>query len=413
MIFARKVPSEARSAYRLDAWSAILTGVYTGSIIPFYLVVARDKLHASPMLVALIVASPFAGNLFSLLWAHLMEGRHKMPFATVPWLVGRGFLVAVALTTTPVPYSLIISLSMLITTASSPAYAAIMKDVYPDRQRGRIMGYARVLLAFFQIAATFISGILLKVVGYRIIFPIGALFGVASALVFGRIKTSPPAKSEIAGRTGFWRFLVSAFRILRDDHGFRWFALSVVVFGFGSIAVSPLYPIFQVDRLHISYSQVAVLTSVTNIVWMVSFIFWGRYIEKYGSLQATVITVMLAILCPMNYFIAGLFSHPNFLMLIPSAVLFGVTNAGIELAYFNTVLDFSDETTTSRYQALFAFLLGSRGMVAPFVGAAVMDALEMHNIDTINVFAFAAVIMLIGAFMQVIGLRRSASRKSK
>lgn len=410
MIFARKVPSEARSAYTLDAWSAILTGVYTGSIIPFYLVVAREKLHASPMLVALIVASPFAGNLFSLLWANLMEGRRKMPFATIPWLVGRGFLVLLAITTTPFPYSLIISLSMFITTISSPAYAAIMKDVYPDRQRGRIMGYARVLLAFFQIAATFISGILLKVVGYRVIFPVGAIFGVASAWVFGRIKTSPPTQIEIAGRKGFGQFLMSAFRILKEDHGFRWFALSVVVFGFGALAVSPLYPIFQVDRLHISYSQVAVLTSVTNIFWMVSFIFWGRYIEKRGSLRATVITVLLAILCPVNYFVAGLFSQPSFWMLIPSAVLFGITNAGIELAYFNTVLDFSDDTTTSRYQALFAFLLGSRGMVAPFVGAAVVDTLEARSVDTIYVFAFASVIMLIGAFMQVIGLRRSNAR---
>jgi len=410
LIFARKVPSEARSAYTLDAWSAILTGVYTGSIIPFYLVVAREKLHASPMLVALIVASPFAGNLFSLLWANLMEGRRKMPFATIPWLVGRGFLVLLAITTTPLPYSLIISLSMFITTISSPAYAAIMKDVYPDRQRGRIMGYARVLLAFFQIAATFISGILLKVVGYRVIFPVGAIFGVASAWVFGRIKTSPPTQIEIAGRKGFGQFLMSAFRILKEDHGFRWFALSVVVFGFGVLAVSPLYPIFQVDRLHISYSQVAVLTSVTNIFWMVSFIFWGRYIEKRGSLRATVITVLLAILCPVNYFVAGLFSQPSFWMLIPSAVLFGITNAGIELAYFNTVLDFSDDTTTSRYQALFAFLLGSRGMVAPFVGAAVVDTLEARSVDTIYVFAFASVIMLIGAFMQVIGLRRSNAR---
>jgi MFS family permease len=424
LIFARSVPRKAQRAYTWDAWAGILVGLYTGSIFPFYLVIAREKLGANAFQIGVMIAAPFLGNWFALFWANAMEGRSKMPFAVASWVLARSFFLLMVIAVTPWRFALLVAMGQFLVTVASPAYASIMKDIYPDAHRGRIMAYVRVFLAFSQITATFIVGYLLKggtgtlpllwshahwhlsPISYRWIFPVGATFGIASALMFSRIRTSGPSLHEQANKGNVFQFMSSALHILVEDKGFRWFAFSVFAYGFGSLIVAPVYPMFQVDRLHISYGQVAVLTNVMNIVWMLSFVYWGRYVDARSPLRATVINVSLAMLCPLNYFFAALLPHPTVWLLLPSALLFGFTNAGIELAYFNSVLRFSGEHRVSHYQALFSWLLGLRGSVAPFIGGALTDAFTRRHWDIRYIFILAAMIMFLGAVMQFIGLRR-------
>jgi MFS family permease len=106
-------------------------------------------------------------------------------------------------------------------------------------------------------------------------------------------------------------------------------------------------------------------------------------------------------LVPLGYFFSW-----NWWMLTPAHIIAGVTNAGIEMAYFNSVLRFSDEGKASHYQALFACILGIRGSIAPFIGAALKEAFTGRGWDFRYIFLLATVILFIGALMQVAGMRR-------
>ena len=401
LLFAKSVPRKARRAYTKDATAGLLVGVYTGCVFPFYLIIARDRLHASAFLISVMVAAPFLGNLFALLWANAMEARPKMPFAVTSWVVGRSLFLLMVLAVTPLRFALVVGISQFLVTAAGPAYAAIMKDIYPDEHRGRIMGYARALVALAMIATTFAIAPLLSGLNYRWVFPVGGLFGIVSALVFGTIPTSEPTHEERAAKRPTHEFVFSAFAILRENRGFRWFAASVFTFGFGNLILTPIYPIFQVDRLHISTSQAAMLANTTSIIWMGSYLYWGRYVDVKSPLHATVVNVILTTLIPLNYFLAK-----NVWMLLPSAVISGITAAGIELAYFNSVLWFAEEGRASHYQALFSWLLGIRGSIAPFVGAALKQAFEGRGWDFRYIFIWAVLIMFAGAVMQIFGVRR-------
>jgi MFS family permease len=425
MVPGRRVPEEARRAYRFDRLASILAGLYMGSIFPFAGVLAREQLHASAFVLALMTAAPFIGNLFALFWAQAMEGRPKLPFVKWSHLAARATFLLAPFATTPLRFALIMSAAQILGTIATPAYAAVIKEVYPDNQRGRIMSYTRAALLMASVLTTFLIGPLLKVVSYRYVFPVTCLFGLAAALVFGRIPVPGPAQplnaegaEEAAGRAprrgsgeafrATLGFLGSTMRIFHTDRGYRWFALSVFTYGFGNLMIVPVIPFIQVDRLHISTNHIALLANLAQIVAAVSYFYWGRYVDRHSPLKAVVVNILLNALIPVFYLIAT-----SKWMLVPAFCLAGITQAGIDLAYFNSILSFANEENASRYQALHSFLLGIRGVIAPLIGGFMFYVLRENGLDLRWLFLVGLTLILAGCWMQLMGLRRRTRELAK
>lgn len=414
----RRVPAGARESFRVDLASMLLAGLYTGTVFPFVNILARGELHASPTVLAAMAAAPFMGNLFALFWARAMEGRRKVPFVKWSQITARSLVVMMAFAGGPWSFAAVISGAQIVGTVATPAYASVIKDVYPDDQRGRIMSLTRAALLAAQIAATFAAGWALRYYSYRIVFPAAAVVGVLAAIVFGRIHPREEASGDVDGGDGkganrglgaslgqTFEYLVSTFRILREDHAFRWFALSVFTYGFGNLLMMPIIPIIQV-KLQMTTSEMSWLANIGQMFAVVAYFYWGRYIDLNSPQRAVVISILLNAFIPFLYM-----SATNFWMLLPAFLISGITNAGIDLSYFSAILSFANEQTVSRYQALQSFLLGIRGTIAPFAGGAMAAALLRHNLSLRWAFAVALVFIAAGCWMQVVAMRRQAARE--
>jgi hypothetical protein len=272
------------------------------------------------------------------------------------------------------------------------------------------MSYTRAALLLASVLATFAMGPLLKVVSYRHLFPGMCLFGLAAAVVFGRIPVPEAATGagERVIRRGLgesfraaFSFLASTLGIFRTDHGYRWFALSVFTYGFGNLMIVPVIPFIQVDRLHISTNHIALLANLAQIVGAVSYFYWGRYVDRNSPLKAVVVNILLNAMIPVIYLTAT-----NKWMLVPAFLLSGITQAGIDLSYFNSVLSFAKEEMASRYQALHSFLLGIRGVTAPLIGGFLFQVLRENGLDMRWLFVLGLTFILTGCWMQVVGIRR-------
>ena len=428
-VVRRQVPSRARSAFRIDVTAMFLAGLYTGAVFPFINVIARDNLHASPQILAFMSAAPFFGNLMALFWARAMEGKRKVPF--VKWShLGARFTILLSLFALEAwPFAIIVSLAQIIGTVATPAYAAIIKDVYPDSQRGRILSYTRAAILVAQILATLFAGWLMGHLGnhgYQVVFPIAALIGMAAALVFARIEPDgeeaargPEAREPEAPQGSAWtkvadtaRFIWSTLGILREDGAYRWFALSVFTYGFGNLLTVPIIPLIQVDELNITKTQLAVMFNLMQVVAILSYFYWGRFVDRHGPQRAVVLNVLINTLVPAVYIATGLVSGGSAWMLVPAYLISGVVMAGIDLSYFNAILTFSGPDNVSRYQALQSFLLGIRGSVAPFIGSGLGTLLEANGQDLRWVFVLGLVFMLLGAWMQFVAMRRQEAHQA-
>lgn len=399
MFFANRVPPVAREAYKKDAASGMLGAVMVGLTFPFFGVIARDTLKASDFEIGLLTVSPVAGYLLSLVWANMMEGRPKMPFAVWSWVAGRVLFLLAALVVTPGWFVAMVAAFWLLASMSGPAYAALMKEMYPDSDRAKIMGYARVCTLGVLAIVTVIAGPLLKGYNYRWIFPVAALFGLAAAWSFNRI---PTARETTGSRSSFPAFMWSSVRILAEDGGFRWFCGGIFVSGFANFMAAPLFTIYQVDVLHVDTRWAAAYSVVAQVVSMFGYVYWGSYIDRRSSHRAVALSALMLGLIPLAY--AG---ATEAWMLLPVMVLGGFVGSAIELAYANGILEYAPPERITHYQAVFASLMGVRGLIAPFLGVALKNWLDA---SWQQMFGLIAALILSSYLVQCAGIRRFETR---
>jgi MFS transporter len=418
-VLRRQVPSGARYAFRIDLTAMFLAGLYTGAVFPFVNIIARDDLKASQEVLAFMAAAPFLGNLMALFWAQAMEGRRKVPF--VKWShLGARFMVMMTLFATGAwPFAVAISGAQIIGTIATPAYAAIIKEVYPDDQRGRIISYTRAAILVAQIGSTLFAGWLMGFISYQYIFPFAAVIGMIAALIFSRINPAEEDKEESEAppaplgkklkETAV--FIWSTLGILKEDQAYRWFALSVFTYGFGNLMTVPLIPVIQVNELHITKGELAVMANLMQVIAVLSYFYWGRYVDRRSPQRAVVLNVLLNSLVPIVYILTAFIEGANAWTLLPAFVVSGIVLAGIDMSYFSALLTFAGPENVSRYQALQSFLLGIRGSIAPFIGTGLARLLAMRDHDLRWVFVLGLFFMWGGAWMQFVAMRRQEAQQ--
>ncbi len=371
--------------------AGMLAAVMAGLTMPFVAVIARKTLNASAFEIAVLTMAPLAGNLLSLLRANVMEGRPKMPFAMWSWITGRAFLLLCVFAATSRSLVAIMAAMYLIDSVARPTYPALMKEIYPDGDRARIMGYVRVCLLAVFVLVTALAAPLLHGDNYRYVFPVAGLFGIAAAVVFGRIPTS-----ETAGDPSvrLRQFIHNGVLILRDDPGFRWFCAGTFVFGFSNLMVQPIYIIRQV-QIGVGTNWAGIYSIAMSLIMTVGYFYWGGFIDKRNPQVVVALQALCMIAVPLNYYVA---TQPW--MLLPGFLMLGIIWAGVELVYLNGILRFVPRERITHYQAVFLTLMGLRGVVAPFVGAAMYQSgvlsVKAIFLVTTAMLVFSVVILLLG-----------------
>lgn len=395
------VPRPARRSLGWDLLAGACSGAYMGMVFPFLTRIARGQLGAPELLIVLLSAAPFVGNLSSPLWARQMEGRAKMPFVLGSWLSARSLLFLMPLAFSPLSFVALMGGLQFVGTISTPAYTSLMRDIYPDQARGRLMGYVRVAAQSLMFVATLVAGRLLDGgVSFRVLFPVAGLLGFMAAWAFSHVRALAPPQDSLSSNgqppVSTKQFMLETLRILRENVGYRWFALSVFTYGFGNLMVQPLFALYQVDVLHISNTQLANLANFASLWSIVGSFFWGRFMDRHGSSLAVLLSICLITLIPLVY----LFS-PTVNGLFLAALLGGFGLAGIELSYLASILSYAEPARAAQYQSLHSLLVGVRGVLAPLVGIPLMKANGYPF-----VFKLALALMIAGGLMQWAATRR-------
>ncbi|MHB9130771.1 MAG: MFS transporter [Armatimonadota bacterium] len=442
MFFTRFVPKATQYAYRWDARSAWLTGLYSGMTIPFFGVIARRDLHASPLAISLLISAPFIGHLLSMLVAWHMQSRPKKPYMFWLALIARGLMLFMAFAnTTPLFVGLII-LSQIVGCFTTPAYASMMKDAYPDDYRGRLMGLVRVgmtvaamlaglsigqlldkglpftwvmLLAIgaalvlahemqrnvhrllivggIMLIAFFGAPYLAHAVSYRIIFPLAGILGALASWTFNHM---PEAKTEESPERRF--NVLEGLTTLFIDKRFALYSLAFFTFGFGNLLQTPLIPLFQVDELHITDQWVGILAMASSGTSALFYVIWGRLMDRYSPFLAVTLSFAIWGITPFVY--ANAHSVPTLMI---ASILVGIAAPGIDLTWLNAVMHFTNREGIPRYAALHTFLVGIRGLLAPFVGTWLLVHVLHGNLRQCF-YVSAGVIWLGSLFMAVVAL---------
>ncbi len=367
----------------------------SGMTNPFIIVIARYRLHASPLQISLLTMAPVSGYLLSLLWANMMHGRRRMPYAVWPWVIARSLFFLVAFATCSKAFVAIMVGFYVLSSVASPAYTDLIQEMYPDADRARIMGYVRVCTVVATIALTMIVGWLSSADSYRIVFPIAAVFGVASALVFSRIPTS-----EAYGDASIklHNFIAESVRLFVEDKGYLWCCAGTFIFGIANFMVSPLLAIYEVDTLRAHEAIQSVYNLVVLVVAMLSYAYWGALTDRKQAERVVALQVLMWVFVPLSYLLAS-----HWWMLLPTKALAGFIGAGTELSYFIVIFRYAPKGRVAQYQAVFLTLTAIRGLAGSPLGTALV---EWRVMNAQAVMVLSAALTLLSVFVLLWGHKK-------
>jgi len=388
MFFNRRIPLFIRESYYYDSNATILWGIFWGFSLAFFPVIAR-KIGATSSQMALLSAAPFLGALFTLYWSRLSNRVDKMKFFIGIKILARTVLFLMFFAINPWIFIIVVFLNAFFEQAGSPAYTGIMKEIYPDSFRGRAMGYVRGEQAISAILACYIGGVLLDRISYRLIFPSAAVLGLLSLSSFAKIRIKNKInKVKTAKKQGL--FPSEMVDIFRRDKRFFHYSLIFFTGGFGNLLAMPLYPIFLVDILNASNTMVGKLSSISSFFWIISYLFWGRYVDKNGSTKTLSISFLLASFIPLLYSTSF-----NLWFIVLASMVAGFNVGSNELARINYITRISKDEDVQTYWGIDFTLMGIRGITAPFVGVGLMNLLgiKMAFLISFMVVITASILM--------------------
>jgi MFS family permease len=388
-----RLPEAVRFNARVELAASVLYGAFFAASLAFLPVVLR-RLGADASQLALYITLTYVGNLLSPLSLLLLRKRSALDVTTIVWGIGRSIFALGIFVTQPNMLLGIAGLFWIAEMLPGPAYSQIVRQCYPSAYRGRAMSGTRVGMTIAVLVLTPLAGQLLDIYGHQLLLAGAAFLGVLSLIVFAYLRPIEPAGPPPAALS-----LKRMLAIVRLDRRFTIYLLAMTVYGLGGVMPMALYPIVQVSRLQLSYSQIGLLALVQSLFWLIGYFFWGRLLDRQGSVWVLRIAMILAAVVPFTYIWAN-----TALLLVPAFVAQGLLQGAFELGATNTAIDLAVDGQVLEYSAIQTATIGLRGMLAPFIGAALIQ------IGITESWLFTGCVTLILAAVLMMGLVQSRSK---
>ncbi|MBB6729833.1 MFS transporter [Cohnella zeiphila] len=377
---------------RIEIVATVLGGLGSGMILPFLAIMAL-KFGGSAMDTALIAAAPMAANLLALLWGRLTQRADRVRLLYLFHGSARIFILLMAFTTQSSTLVLLTVLFFVMLSVAMPSYVGLMQAIYPEANRASYMAYVRISGGIAVVIGTYVGGHWLEE-RFRLAVLIAFGLGVAGMAVFSRIREPKAARQvQEEARAGTFRESMNA---LKMDGAFQLLLLGIFVFEFSQLLPSSLFPIYQTEKLGLSFSQIGLLSMVMTMASLLFNQVWGDVIDRYSAVPVMLLSALLGALYPLVYWLS---SHP--LAIICGTFAAGASGAGMDLAWIGYISRVSGRHIPS-YSGIYLTMVGVRGILAPLIGAAMSKQIGM---DAILAVSFSFTVLSWIPFVVLLGRR--------
>lgn len=293
------IPERYRSNFTNLYLDIAWFGVLSGTAINFLNIYAA-RLGASGLQIGLLTAASAIVNLFLAIPAgHWISKRHTgraVFWSSILFRIGYLFWI-------PLPWIFdsqgqiwsLILLTFLMAIPLTPlgvGFNALFAEAVPDQYRARVAGTRNVTFAIAYMLSSLIAGYILDntpfTAGYQLIFTIGALGAAMSSYHIYHVKSleeRTPPLSELMPDSAIKPH--SSLRLDIWKTSFRKVLLGLLFLHLAQYISSPLYPLYNVNVLHLNDSHIGNGTALYYFTVLLASTQLGRIVQKYGHKRVT------------------------------------------------------------------------------------------------------------------------------
>lgn len=378
--------------YRYERWRALSAGVIETASTTFLLLIAVRWFHADAFSKAVIATGGGLGLLISP-WIVSAVANLGWPTSTAASrlaAVGAGsFLVAALFPFLPV-FAIACVCGLSTSSAMIPLLTQMYQENYPDLERGR--RFSRTLMIRIATAAIF-SQVAGRVLTGRIEHFQWLLLIFAAAFGFASFCLARCPTQRLTRTTGTHPF--RALRFVRHDPLFRLTLICWMLMGFATLMMQPLRIEYLANpkyKMELTVGMIALLTGVIpNVARLIMSSIWGWL---FDHMNFFILRVTLNIGFAIG--ILSFFTSDSLNGLIFAAVIFGVSNAGGDVAWSLWVTKFAPADRVADYMSVHTFFTGIRGIIAPLCAFQLITKISLESLGWISAcLIFAATLLLL------------------
>ena len=372
--------------YRYERWRALASGVLEVAATVFLLLIAVKHYHAGPLAKAMIAGGGSLGLILAPWFVSRVEAA-GWPVARAASRLMYGGAVCLAIMAVVPLLPVYVAGCVLAMTASAisvPLLIQMYQENYPDRERGRL--FARTMMIRIATAAIF-SELAGRLLSHHLEFfqVLLVIFGGAFALAGFCLGRCPSRPLTASGGTHPFH----ALRFVRDDRLFRQTLIAWMFLGFAMLMMSPLRVEYLANPKYgvqwqghlLTAGAVALLTGVIpNIARLLLNPVWGWLFDHVNFFILRLSLNIALVAGILSFFING--SEAG---LVIGATVFGMANAGADVAWSLWVTKFAPPDRVADYMSVHTFFTGVRGVLAPVVAFSFVSGMPLHLLGWISV----------------------------
>lgn len=377
--------------------------------IPFWTIISMlsfilyKDMQISALQITTIVALKPISALFASYWSLTIHHRKDrlvsnlvyanilrfLPFLFIPWIESPWLII------------LAFGFYMMLTRGVIPAWMEILKLNIKGMARERVFAYVSALDYLVSALLPLLIGKLLDdyYLSWRWIFPVAAVMGLSSTYFLYRIPSEllKEISQAMATETATFSQHVArpwkdCWNLLKERPDFAKYQIGFMLGGAGLMVMQPALPIFFVDTLQLSYTEMAFAIALCkSIGYAVTSPIWVRIFSRLDIYYFSGLVTIFIALFP--FFLIGAEYH--LLLFYFAYMLYGLMQAGSELSWHMSGPYFAKEEDSSVYSRTNVLTVGMRGCIAPFVGSLLLYS-----------FGSSTLVLLFGSLLGLMATER-------
>jgi len=263
------------------------------------------------------------------------------------------------------------TLSTAFDSALNPAWGSMMADLVPMRMRGRFFGLRNRITAFVSMAFSYAAGGILQLLtgntdlAFTIIFTGAMTSRLISFYFLSQMYEPLSPATEKRSHEGVMKIARGLF-----STNIGMFIIFCALINFTTTVAGPFFSPYMILDLHFSYIVYTILNSVAGLATVGFMTWWGKRIDRAGSIKVLKITSLFVPFVPIGWAL-----NHSLWWLIIMQIFSGFAWAGFQLSSVVFIFDAAPAQNRTRYIALYNSLMflgvsvGSLtgGIVAPLL----------------------------------------------
>jgi MFS family permease len=335
------------------------------------IILYRD-LHASAAMVAFSVAIKPLSSLLAPYWSAALNSYPRWLRTNV---ILAGILGHLPFLFTPLfdsPWWLIFAgaLYMTLSRGATPAWMELLKIHMPADKRTPIFAWSSAFTYLGDALFAFICGSLLDGFSeaWRWLFPAAALIACSAAYWQYKLPWSPSPiapKFSLAFVDRLKKPWSQAVHLLRNRPDFFRFQIGFALGGGGLMIIQGALPIFFVDNLKISYSEIGIaLGFCKGVGFILATPIWARWFNRLDIFSFNGLVTATALAYPLLLF----FAASDVIWLYLAYLCYGIMQGGSSIGWNLSGVAFAKEEESTRFTSVNVLMVGLRGFLAPLGG---------------------------------------------